>query len=497
MSDSAEMFDPYWEWLEIPPEDQPPTFYRLLGLNDFEDDLAAIDAAAKQKTAYLHPMAAGPNRESVQKLLSEVAKARRTLLGSEAKQAYDQSLQVEPPAPQPPPVAGPPVEPPTGTQHQAPVADGSKPDPPSTQKQGAEAQPFRPLRRKSLLNDWRVHAISASVLFLGAIVFVYYNNSKSRRVASVAAPVPESRREKSRRSVPVGQARGAAKAKAGSSSGSARDGVMSRVPPKPKKRGSGQSSLELMLAQDGLSMEAVKGPENAMRRGDGREKRGDDPKTQDQDALPEYASIELSGNWRAGLKVTNNFEMPLKQMFDEANLNSGLVAKDGKLIVAPTKPQGKIASLTLKGKQLKLGETVALKTSLNGEAAKDVRVGLIAGGLRLTLRVVSTEIEVRINNVSAGKIASAKGKGIVLALTRDSKDINRFFWIVQSGEKAVCGRGVFTSGLAKAIRVGVLGKCGDSPPEVAVAINEIAVGKLDSPVAFTETKLQAFSLKPK
>ena len=125
MSDSAEMFDPYWEWLEIPPEDQPPNFYRLLGLNDFEDDLAAIDAAAKQTTAYLHPMAAGPNRESVQKLLSEVAKARRTLLGSEAKQAYDQSLQVEPPTPQPPPVAGPPVEPPTGTRHQAPVADGS------------------------------------------------------------------------------------------------------------------------------------------------------------------------------------------------------------------------------------------------------------------------------------------------------------------------------------------------------------------------------------
>jgi hypothetical protein len=58
------------------------------------------------------------------------------------------------------------------------------------------------------------------------------------------------------------------------------------------------------------------------------------------------------------------------------------------------------------------------------------------------------------------------------------------------------GLGAFTSGLAKAIRVGVLGKCGDSPPEVAVAINEIAVGKLDSPVAFTETKLQTFSLKP-
>ena len=48
MSDSPEeTFDPYWEWLEIPAEDQPPSYYRLLGLEDFEDDLAAIDAAAK------------------------------------------------------------------------------------------------------------------------------------------------------------------------------------------------------------------------------------------------------------------------------------------------------------------------------------------------------------------------------------------------------------------------------------------------------------------
>ena len=63
-------------------EDQPSSYYRLLGLEDFEDDLAVIDAAAKKTTAYLHPVAAGPNRDSVQKLLSEVAKVRRTLLGS-------------------------------------------------------------------------------------------------------------------------------------------------------------------------------------------------------------------------------------------------------------------------------------------------------------------------------------------------------------------------------------------------------------------------------
>ena len=122
MSDSREMFDPYWEWLEIPPEDQPPTYYRLLGLEDFEDDLATIDDAAKQKTAYLHPMASGPNRESVQKLLSEVAKARRTLLGSEAKAAYDESLRADESTSAFPPVSAPPVEQDTGSISKPPTS---------------------------------------------------------------------------------------------------------------------------------------------------------------------------------------------------------------------------------------------------------------------------------------------------------------------------------------------------------------------------------------
>ena len=31
----AESFDPYESWLGIPPEDQPPNHYRLLGLKPF------------------------------------------------------------------------------------------------------------------------------------------------------------------------------------------------------------------------------------------------------------------------------------------------------------------------------------------------------------------------------------------------------------------------------------------------------------------------------
>ena len=490
MSDSPEMFDPYWEWLEIPPEDQPPTFYRLLGLDDFEDDLATIDAAAKQTTAYLHPMAAGPNRESVQKLLSEVAKARRTLLGSEAKEAYDESLQVEDSNPEPPPLPVPPVEQNTVSQNEASSSDSA-----SSGEEAAEGQPYRPLRKKSLLNDWRVHVLSASVLFLGAIGFVYFNNSKAKRVASVAAPVPESRQTKSgksKRSAPVVKRGGG-----GDSSSSARDGVMPRAPKNPKNRSSGKSSLELMLAEGGLSMESAKGPENAMRPSGSRSKGEVDKKQEDQGELPGYEVIDLPENWRDSLQVTSKFEMPLNQMFGDANLKSGFVAAEGNLVVQPTKPTGKIATLLLKRKKLGLGDMVAVETTFDSGAAKSVRVGLTVGGVRLILRAASPKVEVIINNVKAGELASAKGKGMVFAISRDSKDSKRFRWIAQSGNKAVSGSGVFTPWLGQTVNIGVLAKCGESKPKVAVVIKEIAFGKLDTQLAFSETRTMEVSPKPK
>ena len=493
MSDSPEMFDPYWEWLEIPPEDQPPTFYRLLGLDDFEDDLATIDDAAKQTTAYLHPMAAGPNRESVQNLLSEVAKARRTLLGSDAKQAYDESLQVEQSTPEAPPLSIPPVEENTVSQNEATTSDSADED-----QEAAEPQPYRPLRKKSLLNDWRVHVISASVLFLGAIGFVYYNNRKAKRVASVAATVPKSRQaSKSNRSVPAPKRDSGAELRSANTSSDASDSVMPRAPKKPKARSSGQSALELMLAQDGLSMESAKGPENAMRRGGSRSQGESDKKQEDKDELPEYKEIDLPENWLNGLQVINKFEMPLNQMFNDANLNSGLVAAGGKLMVQPTKPLDKVATLTLKGKSVGLGETVAVKTNMNSDTAKNVRVGLAVGGLRIILRAASPLVEVKINNEKAGELASENGKGIVLAVTRDSKNEKRFHWIAQSGNKAVFGSGVFTPGLKKTATIGVLAKCGEKKPLVAVAINEFAFGKLGSKVAFSETEMLEVSPKPK
>ena len=39
-------FDPYHKWLGIPPEQQPASHYRLLGIAEFESDADVIDTAA-------------------------------------------------------------------------------------------------------------------------------------------------------------------------------------------------------------------------------------------------------------------------------------------------------------------------------------------------------------------------------------------------------------------------------------------------------------------
>ena len=89
MSDSTELYE---RWLEIPSDFCPPNHYVLLGVDEFTDDESAIDAAAKKRTAYLHQIAAGPNRKEIQQLLGEVAVARRTLLDASSRSEYDEWL---------------------------------------------------------------------------------------------------------------------------------------------------------------------------------------------------------------------------------------------------------------------------------------------------------------------------------------------------------------------------------------------------------------------
>ena len=49
---AAEAFDPYYRWLGIPPKEQPPHHYRLLGIRALEEDRVLIETAAEQRITH-------------------------------------------------------------------------------------------------------------------------------------------------------------------------------------------------------------------------------------------------------------------------------------------------------------------------------------------------------------------------------------------------------------------------------------------------------------
>jgi len=86
-------FDPYYKWLGIPPAQQPPNHYRLLGIQLFESDPDVIVAATDQRMAHLRTFQTGKHTELSQELLNEVAAAKLCLLKPEEKAAYDARLR--------------------------------------------------------------------------------------------------------------------------------------------------------------------------------------------------------------------------------------------------------------------------------------------------------------------------------------------------------------------------------------------------------------------
>ncbi len=86
-------FDAYHKWLSIPPHDQPPNHYRLLGLGLFESDPDVIAAAADRQMAHIQTYKNGPHADLSQKLLNEIAAAKICLLRPQKKSGYDQQLR--------------------------------------------------------------------------------------------------------------------------------------------------------------------------------------------------------------------------------------------------------------------------------------------------------------------------------------------------------------------------------------------------------------------
>ncbi len=86
-------FDPYYQWLGIPPHLQPPNHYRLLGLELFESNPEVIGVAADRQMAHVRLYQLGAYSDLSQKLLNELASAKVCLLMPERKAAYDAELR--------------------------------------------------------------------------------------------------------------------------------------------------------------------------------------------------------------------------------------------------------------------------------------------------------------------------------------------------------------------------------------------------------------------
>ena len=85
--------DPYRKWLSIPPEQQPPDHYTLLGIARFESDEEVIENAAVRQMAHVRTFQGGQHAALSQQILNELSSARLCLLKDNEKQAYDQQLR--------------------------------------------------------------------------------------------------------------------------------------------------------------------------------------------------------------------------------------------------------------------------------------------------------------------------------------------------------------------------------------------------------------------
>lgn len=86
-------FDPYHRWLGIPPHEQPPTHFRLLGVSDREDDPEVIASAAKRQFQFVKAQSGGPHAADARRLLHEILAARSELLDPARRRSYRARLQ--------------------------------------------------------------------------------------------------------------------------------------------------------------------------------------------------------------------------------------------------------------------------------------------------------------------------------------------------------------------------------------------------------------------
>jgi pSer/pThr/pTyr-binding forkhead associated (FHA) protein len=86
-------YDAFYVWLGIPPEEQPPNHYRLLGIPVFESNPEVIRNAADRQAIFVKRLGVNQFEEIGQGILNEIMNAKLCLLKSDKKMQYDVELK--------------------------------------------------------------------------------------------------------------------------------------------------------------------------------------------------------------------------------------------------------------------------------------------------------------------------------------------------------------------------------------------------------------------
>jgi len=126
-ADRDESFDPYLKWLGIRDKTRPVNYYRLLGIELFEEDPEVIGEAADRQMGHVRTHQTGRYSQASQQLLNELARAKVCLLNAGRREEYNTQLRLDLNRGRAiPPVAGanvapPPIPPPLPPPSSSPV----------------------------------------------------------------------------------------------------------------------------------------------------------------------------------------------------------------------------------------------------------------------------------------------------------------------------------------------------------------------------------------
>ncbi len=88
-------YDAYHLWLGIPPDEQPPSHYRLLGVRLFEENMEVIRNAADRQRSHVKRLGTNQFERIGQDLLNQIEAAKICLLRPERRLVYDKALRAD------------------------------------------------------------------------------------------------------------------------------------------------------------------------------------------------------------------------------------------------------------------------------------------------------------------------------------------------------------------------------------------------------------------